>query len=76
MARTIGMSSYPGAISSTDDFYLMDSGLTVMDTSIEILNPTLYDRVQDFPAAPHIPSFVHLMAVNRLAKTATHWANL
>lgn len=75
-ASLIGFSSYPGCVSSTDDFYIMDSGLTTMDTSLEVLNPRLYDRVPDFPANPHIPSFMHVMVVNRLAHTAMDWTNL
>jgi len=76
MATKIGFSSYPGVVSSTDDYYVMSSGLTVMDTSLEILNPALYDKVQDFPDSPHIPNFVHVMITNRLAKNAAHWSRL
>jgi len=76
MATKIAFSSYPGVISSTDDFYVMSSGMTVMDTSLEILNPFLWDKVLDFPANPHIPNFVHLMIVNRLAKNGAHWTRL
>jgi len=47
-----------------------------MDTSIEILSPAIYDKVQDFPGSPHIPNFVHLMATNRLAKNGAHWSKL
>lgn len=76
MAKTIGMSSYPGIISSTDDFYMMDSNLVIADTSLEILDPSVYDKVQLFPLAPHVPNFMHILAVNRMAKTASNWANL
>ena len=38
MTKAMAMSSYPGVISSTDDYYVMDSGLVVVDTSLEILN--------------------------------------
>jgi len=76
MATRIGFSSYPGLISSTDNFYVMDSGLAVMDTSVEILDPTVWDKVEDFPAYPHIPNFVHQMITNRLAKNGAHWTRL
>jgi len=76
MASKIAFSSYPGVISSTDDFYAMSSGLVVMDTSIEILNPFIWDKVEGFPAKPHIPNFVHLMITNRLAKNGAHWTRL
>lgn len=54
----------------------MDSGLAVMDTSLEVLNPRLYDRVREFPANPKVPNFMHVMATNRMAKTGTHWTSL
>jgi len=76
MATKIAFSSYPGVITSTDNFYIMDSGLAVMDTSIEVLDPFLWDKVEDFPTMPHIPNFVHLMATNRVAKNGAHWARL
>jgi hypothetical protein len=76
MATRIGFSSYPGLVSSTDNFFVMSSGLAVMDTSLEILEPSVWDKVEDFPAHPHIPSFVHLMVTNRLAKNGAHWTRL
>merc|ERR1719359_1290183 len=75
-AGVIGFSSYPGCISSTDDFYILDSGLVVMDTSLEILNMELYNRVAEFPVNSHVPGFMHIMVANRLASSAPHWAVL
>jgi len=70
------MSPYPGCVSSTDEFYMMESGVVVTDTSLEILNTRLYDRVRDFPGNSKIPNFVHLMIANRMAKTGTQWISL
>eukprot|EP00747_Dinoflagellata_sp_TGD_P131108 gnl/TRDRNA2_/TRDRNA2_174929_c0_seq7.p1 gnl/TRDRNA2_/TRDRNA2_174929_c0~~gnl/TRDRNA2_/TRDRNA2_174929_c0_seq7.p1 ORF type:complete len:496 (+),score=77.07 gnl/TRDRNA2_/TRDRNA2_174929_c0_seq7:50-1489(+) len=75
-AKIIGMSSYPGCVSSTDNFYIMDSGLTVVDTSLEILNPKLFDLIPEFPNNPHIPTFMHVMSCNRMARTAPQWTTL
>jgi len=75
-ANKVGFSSYPGCISSTDDFYELDSGLVVMDTSLEILNMDLYNRVAEFPANAHVPDFMHVMTANRMAASAPHWAAL
>lgn len=75
-ANVIGFSSYPGCISSTDDFYILDSGLVVMDTSLEILNVELYNRVAEFPSNSHVPDFMHIMVANRMASSAPHWAVL
>lgn len=72
----MGFSSYPGCVSSTDDFYMLDNGLAVMDTSLEILNPNLYNRVPEFPKNPKVPKFLHVMSVNRLARSGAHWTGL
>jgi hypothetical protein len=76
MSMKVSMSSYPAAVTSMDDFYVLDSGLAVMETSLELINLFNWDKITDFPGAPHIPNFVHVMAVNRLAKTSAHWARL
>jgi hypothetical protein len=75
-ASLVALSSYPGCISSNDNFFMMDSGLAVADTSIEILDDATYDRILDFGAPTAIPYFVHISAVNRLAQTASHWTSL
>jgi hypothetical protein len=72
-AKLVGFSSYPGCISSTDSFYMLNSGLVVMDTSLEILNANVYDRVSK---NNHVPDFMHIMAANRMASSAAHWAVL
>jgi len=75
-ASHIGMSSYPGCVSSTDHFYMMNSGLAVFDTSLEILNPTVYNRIPEFPTNSHLPSWMHVMIANRMSHTAVHWTVL
>jgi len=75
-ASKVAMSSYPGCVSSTDDWYMLSSGLIVADTTLEILNPLLYDRIPEFPSNAHIPYFMHVMVVNRMARTAPQWAVL
>jgi len=76
MAFHLAFSSYPGLVSSSDDFYITDSGLSVFDTSLEMLDMYIWDKVTDFPYKPHIPNFVHIMITNRLAKNAVHWARI
>lgn len=75
-SHLIALSSYPGCVSSTDDFYMLDSGLTVMDTTLEVLNPRVYDRISEDPHRPRLPRFLHVMAVNRVAKTGTQWTSM
>merc|ERR1719272_1218137 len=76
MASHIAMSSYPGCIGSTDNFYMMNSGIVVADTTLEILNPTVYDRIAEFPANTHLPDFMHIMVANKMSRTANQWTTL
>jgi hypothetical protein len=78
MAKNIGFSSYPGAISSMDDFYQMDSGLVVVDTTLEILDPFIWDFVIDrqVSGVMTVPNFMHIMIANKMAKTPQHWTAL
>merc|ERR1719214_341071 len=47
-----------------------------MDTSLEIINTKIYDRGAEFPNNPHIPTWAHVMAVNRMAKNSVQWQML
>ncbi|CAK9118078.1 unnamed protein product [Durusdinium trenchii] len=75
-ATRMSFSSYPGAVTSTDDFYMLNSGLVAMETSLVVLDANVWDKVLDFPRFRSIPNFMHLMAVNRLAKSAADWVQL
>merc|ERR550537_777309 len=74
MATTISMSSYPGTVTSGDNFFMADSGLTLTDTSLEMVNPFGFDGVKDFPFNAHIPNFMHILISLRLAKNAADFA--
>eukprot|EP00435_Cladocopium_sp_Y103_P020834 s3802_g5.t1 len=75
-ATQMSFSSYPGAITSTDDFYMLNSGIVTMETSLVVLDDNVWDKVLDFPRFRSVPNFMHLMAVNRLAKSAADWVRL
>jgi hypothetical protein len=76
MATTISMSSYPGTITSGDNFFMADSGLVVTDTSLEMVNPFGFDAVKDFPFNAHLPNFMHVLIVLRQAKNAPDFAEM
>lgn len=68
-AKKISFSSYPGCISSTDDYYLMDSGLAVTETTLNI------PLQQDYPTGAAVPDFIRIMVANRLSRSADEWVH-
>ena len=69
---TIQYSSYPGSVSSTDDFFQMSSGLVVMETTIDVYNGTLFDIVK--PSGGHL-SWPRVMTCNVVARSGPEWAS-
>merc|ERR1719460_12968 len=76
MATSIAMPSYPGALSSNHDFYVMNSGLVVLDTSLPQLTLNPYDDIKNGPLAGDIPTWMHVMISNRLSKRGGDWASM
>jgi hypothetical protein len=73
VAQKIGFSSYPGVAGSTDDYYLMDTGLVVTETTISMLTDEPYDKLDD--NGTFVPDFMRIMISNRLAKTGKDWVD-
>eukprot|EP00672_Neobodo_designis_P027158 CAMPEP_0174835438 /NCGR_PEP_ID=MMETSP1114-20130205/5403_1 /TAXON_ID=312471 /ORGANISM="Neobodo designis, Strain CCAP 1951/1" /LENGTH=536 /DNA_ID=CAMNT_0016069385 /DNA_START=125 /DNA_END=1735 /DNA_ORIENTATION=+ len=72
-AKTITMSSYPGLLSSFDDFYMTDSGLNVIETSLAVLNDKMYEG----NIRPDLLLYwMRVMVSNRMATSASEWASL
>jgi len=69
-AKKISFSSYPGCVSSTDDYYLMDSGLAVTETTLQVPNKQQYDT-----SASSLPDFLRIMAANRVASSGREWVD-
>lgn len=72
--RRMGFSSYPGVAGSTDDYYVLDSGLVVTETTISMLTDEPYDKLDN--TDKQVPDFMRIMLANRLAKNGTNWAEL
>ena len=69
VSRRIGFSSWPGMLSSEDDFYITEAKLVVMETTNNVYNLTLYDRIK--PAS--LLSWIRAITANYMASTPDHW---
>jgi len=72
--NVISFSSYPGTLTSTDDYYMTNAGLVVMETTLEILDKDLYSSVGE--ADNHIPNYIRIFVANRLATSAREWTEI
>ncbi|KAJ5074345.1 phospholipase b-related [Anaeramoeba ignava] len=72
-AETIMFSSYPGFISSVDDFYLTSQSLGVLETTIHAWNLTLF---QEYLIPQTFLTWIRVQAVNRLSASGQEWTNL
>ena len=66
----ISFSSYPGILSSIDDFYVINSGLVVLETTIGNSNTDLWKYVTPETNLYWIRNLVS----NRLSFTGIEWA--
>lgn len=68
----VSYSSYPGILVSIDDFYVLNTHLVVMETTIGNANPDLWKYVK----TDTILYWIRILAANRLAYTGVDWAKL
>jgi hypothetical protein len=71
-ASIISFSSYPGSLMSGDDFYLTSAGLNVIETSISVVNKTLW-QTEITPQS--IFCWQRTMLANRMATNGRDWTN-
>lgn len=65
-------SSYPGFLSSLDDFYLLGSGMVMLQTSNNIYNTTLYDLV----VPQSLLAWHRVRTANLLATSPRMWGQM
>jgi hypothetical protein len=66
-------SSYPGCLSSTDDYYITNNKLMVTETTLEIVDINLYNYVKK--ADDYIPNFMRVNSATFFSRTAEEWVN-
>jgi len=65
------ISSNAGLLLSMDDFWIMNSGLVVTETTVNTFNTTLYDM---YCTPDSVLSWLRVSAVNLIAKDGASWA--
>lgn len=71
-SKTTAFPSYPGFLFSSDDFYLLDSNLLVMETTNPIYNNSLYQKIK--PEC--LLTWVRSVLANRLASSPEDWTQI
>ncbi|XP_077996109.1 putative phospholipase B-like 2 [Glandiceps talaboti] len=71
--RHISFSSSPGRVFSADDFYVIESGLVSLETTIGNSNPALWKYVK---AEGQVLEWLRNIVANRLADNGMTWANI
>jgi len=66
--RTINFSSYPGVLFSGDDFYLIDNKITILQTTLNVVNKFKYKNIINQKS--YIPEFMRIMTTNFMSNTA------
>lgn len=75
--QRVSFSSFPGELSSDDDFYLTTSpraSLAIVSTTLHILDPALYAQVS--PPRASLLCWQRARVATLLARSGAHWASL
>ena len=68
----MSFSSYPGFLVSLDDFYIMDTGLTMLQTTNSIINQSLYELV----TPESLFAWQRVRVSNSMARDGKQWGEL
>ncbi|XP_061561501.1 LOW QUALITY PROTEIN: phospholipase B-like 1 [Phycodurus eques] len=69
---TMSFSSYPGFLTSLDDFYLLGSGLLMTQTSISVFNASLFSQLSPYS----LLAWQRVRLANSLAHSGEEWARI
>jgi hypothetical protein len=65
------LSSYPGLLSSSDDWYVTSNNLLITETTLEVIDIDLYKNVKG--PRNYIPNFLRVLSASRFAKNGKEW---
>lgn len=72
---SIIFSSYPGCLSSTDDFIISKYKLVIMETTIEVIDINLYKQMKlDYKT--YIPTFMRVLVASKYSQNNREWISL
>jgi len=61
--------SRPGDLNSKDDFWLLDNGVSIMETSLSTYNSTLFQKIRQ----ASLPVWIRILLANRLSSSFEEW---
>ena len=71
ISSKISFSSYPATLSSVDDFYVTDKGLSVIETTNGVMNTSLLQYVKP----QSVLSWIRVMVANQIASSGFWWVD-
>jgi len=71
-AKQVVFSSYPGVLASNDDYYVTSEKLAVIETSIVVMNNSLFQIIKP----QSLLCWQRVILANRLSSTAPQWASI
>jgi hypothetical protein len=71
--HSVSFPSYPGVIFSSDDYYILSSGLVIQETTIDNYNDSLWENIHSDSV---VFEFVRNIIANRLADSGKEWADI
>ncbi|CAD5123792.1 DgyrCDS12103 [Dimorphilus gyrociliatus] len=71
-SKSLSFSSYPGYLESLDDFYIMQNGLVMLQTTNMVFNTTIYDKVSE----KSLLAWHRVRLANMLAHNGLEWSKM
>ncbi|KAK0407484.1 hypothetical protein QR680_019219 [Steinernema hermaphroditum] len=71
--HTVSFSSYPGMLYSSDDFALASSGLAMIETTVNVFDETLFEKIQP---EGQLSCWLRAIVANQLARDGREWCEI